>query len=149
MKFSSNYRKIEAKTIFEKTEASVVVPDQSYTVKEIITMHKRGVTPSLMKKALWEEDTFGELGNPLRKHGLDLTDLDVIKDEIKKNQEEINKIRLRRKNAGIKAEMNRIVEQYVKDIDSGKLDKNEVLQKLAQEKNQLNVSEEVETRGKI
>lgn len=107
---------------------SNTVPNQSYTVKELIEMNKKGISPAIMKEALYEMDDFGEELNPLRAKNFDLSDIDAIQRAVKKHQVAIEakekKERLKKEELDRKA----IIAEYIAKQDQnndGILDPNE------------------------
>lgn len=96
------------------TAESLTVPNQSYTVKEIIQMHERGISPVIMKKALFEQDYFSEDLNPLRKKDLDLTDVESVMREVKKANEIVEGLRKKEALKKREAERREIIEEYKK-----------------------------------
>ena len=92
---------------------SMTIPDQSYTIKQLLEFHSKGISPPIQHKEIYE-DEFGEDGNPLRKQNLDITDIDQIKENIDKSMEAIdsvNKMRFKRKK---EAEKKAIIDEHEK-----------------------------------
>lgn len=68
-------------------EKSLTIPNQAYTIQELLRMHIQGIKPDIQKQAIYEDEDFGENFNPLRKQNFDLSDLDEIKDDLTKVQQ--------------------------------------------------------------
>lgn len=96
------------------------VPNMSYSIKELINMHKKGIAPAVLKRALWEMDQLGEELNPLRKPGFDLSDVDKIMKTVKIHQDRIeaeNKRKLQQKNEELRRKH---IEDYLAERDKNK-----------------------------
>lgn len=73
------------------------VPNQAYTVKQLLQNHVRGHKPVIEKEPLYEMDDFGENINPIRQIK-DLSDLDDIRQELEKVKEYHDKVQLDKAN---------------------------------------------------
>lgn len=69
--------------IKKKKMPSKMIPNQAFTVKKILEMAKQGVTLGQMREAVYDGQEFPD-GNPMRKQNFDLSDIDVLKEEIEK-----------------------------------------------------------------
>lgn len=104
---------------------SQTVPSQSFTVKELIEMQRKGISPNVLKKALYEMDDFGENMNPLRAKNFDLTDMDKITQTVKRHRDKIEALEKKRSIKKKQEERNQIIKEYLEEKDKdkdGKLD---------------------------
>lgn len=99
---------------------SVTVPSQSYTIKELVEMNKKGINPNILKKALYEMDDFGEELNPLRAKNFDLTDMDGIIKTVKAHQTKLEAEQKKQALVKKQKEREQIIEEYLKDKDKDK-----------------------------
>lgn len=99
----------------ENTAPSETIPDQSYTVKELLNLHARGINISVLKQGLWEEDDFGDEQNPLRKQNFDLSDIDDIRHDLEQQQQEVHNQRKEREKQAHITRKRKIIEEYVQE----------------------------------
>lgn len=126
LKFRSNYNRIVIATDYEKTEGvSLLVPNQSFTVRELMKRHMAGTMPAIGKQALWDEhptfDSFDKtVGN------FDLVDAEELAkemtdrlDEIEAERKELKKKEEKR----IKEKLERLdkIEKQLKDKEEERL----------------------------
>lgn len=96
------------------------VPNQAYKVRDLVEMHKRGIDPAIMKKALYEEEFFGDELNPFRAKNFDLSDIDKIQAELKHAQQAIEAKQKKESAERKKLEREQIARQWIQEkIDSG------------------------------
>lgn len=74
---------------------SLTIPDQAYSIKQILEYSKKGIGMPLLKKAIFEEENFPD-GNPFRKQNLDLTDIDNLKENVSKALETVDRAKKER-----------------------------------------------------
>lgn len=84
--YKANYRRKNTNPECSHNHASDTTPNESYSVRKLLDMHKQGLHPLVEKEALWEIDTFGEELNPLRIQNLDLTDIDDLRTTIEETK---------------------------------------------------------------
>lgn len=76
----------------KNTKPSLTIPDESYTIKEILQRSQNGLMPSVTKRTHFNEiDNFEDIGL-INKHGLDLTDIDILTEKLKVNKLEREEI---------------------------------------------------------
>lgn len=112
---------------------SQTVPSQSYTVKQLIELNKKGISPAVMKQALWEMDEFGEEQNPLRAKNFDLTDMDAIIRTVKTFQTKVENDRKKQKLEERRKERESIIKEYLAEKDK---DNNGVLDPKSESSNE-------------
>lgn len=93
---------------------SMTIPDQSYTIKQLLEFHARGINPPIQHNAEFD-DEFEEELNPLRKKNLDLTDIDQIKENIDHSMTVIDKLRKSKKQKELENEKKRLKDEAVKE----------------------------------
>lgn len=81
----------------EKTGKSKTVPGMAFSPKDIVERRVRNLMPDIQKQSFYEMEEFGGEINPLRKKGIDLTDLDDIKNNIKKVNTVLHEVKESRK----------------------------------------------------
>lgn len=103
--------------VFEKVSKlpSMTIPDQSYTIKQLLEFHKAGINPPLQKTNVYDEE-FEEEVNPMRKQNFDLTDVDNIKEDIDNNMKVIDKLRKSKKEKELLKEQKRLKEEAVQEF---------------------------------
>lgn len=75
---------------------SMTIPDQSYSIKQLLEFHARGINPPIQHNSEFDEE-FEEEINPMRKRNFDLTDIDKIKEDIDNNMKLIDKMQKSKK----------------------------------------------------
>lgn len=110
----SEYIRTE-RSMEKQSGKSKTVPNQAYSVSELLNKHRQGISPAIMKQALFEMDHFGEDINPLRKPGLDLTDLDDISRQIEETYRRMKVEDEKRKISQKEQEKRQIIENWIKE----------------------------------
>lgn len=101
-------------------EQSRTIPNQSFTVRELIKKHQQGIAPAVMKRALYEIDDFGEELNPLRKQGFDLSDIDKLSRQIKAANKVVQKQKQLEAEEEQRKQKELIIDDYLKENKLGK-----------------------------
>lgn len=115
MKLYSNpytYKSAEARFEPENLEPSQTIPDQDYSVADLLDMHIRGIKPAIENTPIYEDDIFGEEMNPMRKQDFDLSDIDEIKDDLAKGESIVSLANKNKQKQAKKAEKTKIIEEY-------------------------------------
>lgn len=116
--FRSHYRPVKSRA--EKLDKkSETIPDQSYTIPELLRKHAQGVSPAVSKVPLWgmfpDETTWDEMVNDF-----DLIDAQNMLTRMEERKEEIVSIRERIKGNEKKTLDNRIanMQKKIKELES-------------------------------
>ncbi len=72
------------KSQFSKnTGASITIPGETYTIRELLIRHTNGLEPMVTKSPIWQENATHDDLDLQKTHSLDLTERDEIKQQQK------------------------------------------------------------------
>lgn len=112
-----NYKVGEHSCEPKQTEPSKTIPNQGLTVQELVKMHTQGISLSIFKEGLWEMEDFDDSVNPLRKQNFDLSDIDDIRDDLERSQQEVLKQRKEREKEAAIMRKQAIIDEYKAEIE--------------------------------
>lgn len=116
---------------FDKVEGeSQTVPNQAFTVAEILKKHQQGISPAIMKRALYELDEFNGGMNPLRKPGLDLTDVDEIAEQVNETYKRLKLEAQKKRLSEDEEEKRKVIEGWIKDQPDLEIKSGKIIQKV-------------------
>nr|QJB19103.1 MAG: hypothetical protein [Microvirus sp.] len=82
----------------KNTKPSLTIPDESYSIKEILYRSQQGLMPSVTKRTYFNQiENFEEIGL-INQQGLDLTDIDVLTEKL--NEKKLEREENERKKIG-------------------------------------------------
>lgn len=106
------------------TQPSQTVPDESYTLKEILERSQRGLVDNVIRRVVYDDEPNLNEINILRRQGLDITDLDERLQKLNENlqtakAEKDKKIREQQEEK-VKQEREQLKEELLKELNEKK-----------------------------